>query len=333
MAALTRMSIIIFAVVNLGITLPVVAQDVTAPYKVPHNELGQPDFRGVWNFSSDIPLARDKEYAEQEFLTLDDLAAMNAKRDKMIEQFNNTGTGFHDKYWLDYKSHVVNLRSSLVTYPENGRMPTLVDGVHRINPVFGIGLEHATSRPVRFAVGGIGVDGPEDRGLFERCLAALGVGPPIQPAGDNNYLQIFQTKNHIVLLMEHIHDARIIPVNGQPFANDTIRHWHGDSRGYWQGDTLIVETKNFNDLTQSFDSAGTAYHKVVTERFTRVADNELRYEASFQDPHTFQDRVDILLPMAKFDGQLYEFACHEGNYSMTNTLAGARKEEREKEKE
>ena len=111
--------------------------------------------------------------------------------------------------------------------------------------------------PVRFFAGGIGKDGPEERGLFERCLVGPNTGPPITPGGDNNYLQIVQTRDYVMVLAEHIHDARIIPLDGRPHLPDAIRSWNGDSRGHWEGDTLVVETTNFSHLTQSFNDTGT----------------------------------------------------------------------------
>jgi hypothetical protein len=329
MKTLLKVNFLYAALTSIFTVIPSFAAERTSnSYQAPTNELGQPDLRGVWNFSSDISLERPKEFLDNEFLTPEDIATLNENREKMFDRALNAGVGVHNKFWLDYKSHVENLRSSLIVYPKNGLMPPLVDGVVRNNPAFGIGTDIVQTRPVRFLFGGIGLDGPEDRGLFERCVFG-NAGPPISPSGDNNFLQIFQTKDHVVILVEHIHDARIIPLDSGPPRDNSLRHWSGDSRGYWQEDSLVIETHNFTDKTQSFYDAGTAYHKKVTERITRVADNLLHYRATVEDPHTFKDKVEILLPMAKFDGEVYEFACHEGNYSMENSLAGARKEEQE----
>ena len=292
-------------------------------YQAPRNGLGQPDLQGVWNFSSDIPLERPKEFIEKKFLTPEDVATLNANREKMFDTALNAGVGVHNKFWLDYQSHVENLRSSLITYPENGKMPELQDGILRINPAFGIGRDLDLGHPVRFLFGGIGLNGPEDRGLFERCI--IGITVPILPNGDNNYLRIVQTKDYVVLMIEHIHDARIIPLTDMQPLDDRVRQWLGISRGRWEGETLVIETRNFTDKTQSFYDAGTAYDKVVVEKITRVSDTQLHYTAEVTDPATFKDRVEILLPMAKYDGDVFEFACHEGNYSMHNSLAGERK--------
>ena len=133
-------------------------------------------------------------------------------------------------------------------------------------------------------------------------------------------------------MTEMIHDARIVPIDGRGHINDEIRQWTGDSRGYWEGDTLVVETRNFNDQTQSFAVFGDAYDKVLTEKFTRVNDFTVDYEFTIDDPSTFTDKITAIVPMTKVAGQLYEYACHEGNYGLQNTLRGARvAEQREAE--
>lgn len=207
-------------------------------------------------------------------------------------------------------------------------MPKLVDGVQKIGGFVAALKDIPGTRPVRFYFGGIGKDGPEDRGLGERCIASE-VGPPLIPGFDNNYIQIFQGRDHVVILNEQIHDARTIPLDVRPPLDGELRAWFGYSRGRWEGDTLVVETSNFNDLTPSFDSSGTAYHKTVTERFTRVSDTTVSYAVTLVDPQTFQDRIELSFPMIKTDHRLYEFACHEGNYSMDMILRGARKEEQD----
>jgi hypothetical protein len=298
----------------------------TAKYQAPRNEYGQPDLRGVWNFSSDVPLQRPKDKPDKLFQTREDIEKSNAAREKQFEQFTQQGVGFHNQFWLDYASQTENLRTSLLVYPLDGRLPKLADGVTKIGGFAAAFKDVPGTRPVRFGFGGIGKDGPEDRGLSERCIAADN-GPPLTPGFDNNYLQIFQGRDHVVILNEQIHDARTVFIDGRPPPDDAVRGWYGYSRGQWEGNTLVIETRNFNGLTQSFDSSGTSYDKVVTERLTRVADGTLEYEATLVDPKTFTDRFTLVFPMAKTDKRVYEFACHEGNYSMELILSGARKEE------
>ncbi len=179
---------------------------------------------------------------------------------------------------------------------------------------------------------GIGTDGPEDRGLSERCIIGFNAGPPFTPSLYNNNVQIFQSKDHAVLMTEMIHDSRIVPLFDSAddllTLDDSLRLWTGDSRGYWDGDTLVVKTRNFNGLSPSFGSAGTSLDKVLTERFTRVGPVTVDYEFTVEDPSTYTDKFTAIVPMTKVAGQLYEYACHEGNYGMVNILRGARVQER-----
>ncbi len=307
------------------IALSFLSTFANAEYSVPRNELGQPDLRGVWNFSSDIPLERPREFADKEFLTDEDIARLKANTDKAYESLNEAGVGGYNLFWIEHKGQGVNHRTSLITYPKNGRLPAIKPGVQRA--FGGLGPDTPGPRPVRFVVGGIGKTGPEDRGLSERCLVGFNAGPPFMPSMYNNNMQIFQTKTHAVIMTEMIHDARIVPLDGTPYPPRDIRQWSGVSRGYWDGDTLVVETRNFNDFTQSFASAGSSLDKLLIERFTRVSDDTVNYEVTIDDPNTFTDKITVLVPMAKVDGEIYEYACHEGNYGMHNILSGARMEE------
>lgn len=307
------------------------AVGLDAQYKAPANEFGQPDLQGVWNFSSDVPLERAKEFADKKFFTRDELAKQNIARETTLDRISKLApVEVTDRVWLDYKGQAENLRTSLIIYPENGRVPELVEGVRRVGGLAAIiAGDIPGNRPVRFFFGGIGKEGPEDRGLAERCLVGPNARPPLMPGFDSNYVQIFQTTDHVSLLVDTFHGTRMVPLDGRPHLGEKLRSWSGDSRGRWEGETLVVETMNFNGLTQSFNDAGTSYDEVVTERFTRVSENVIEYEATVVDPKTFQDKVVLSFPMAKVDVRIYETACHEGNYSMTNTLAGARTEEQE----
>ena len=317
---------------RLLLLLTALAMDATAggaTYQAPRTEQGRPDLQGVWNYSSDVPLERPKELADRTHVTREERAQQNTAREANLDRLLAIGVGLHDKFWLDYVAQLEDLRTSLVDYPTNGRLPKLVAGVQRIGGFAAAMNDIPGTLPVRFFAGGIGKDGPEERGLFERCLAAPNTGPPITPGGDNNYLQIVQTRDFVMVLTEHIHDARIIPLDGRPHLPDTIRSWNGDARGHWEGESLVVETTNFSDRTQSFNDTGVGSAKVVTERFTRVADTTLNYEATIVDVGTYQDTIVLSFPMARFDGRVYEFACHENNYSMAMILSGARKADQE----
>ena len=168
-------------------------------------------------------------------------------------------------------------------------------------------------------------------GLAERCLLGFNSGPPVVPAGYNQNLQIFQTPDHVVILHEMVHDARVVPLDGRPHLPEGVRQWMGDSRGYWDGDTLVVESRNYSDKTASFSpsvtmAAGDGTTLSLTERFTRVAEDTLLYEFTVDDATTFTAPITAQIPMKRGEA-MFEYACHEGNYGLPNILAGARQAE------
>jgi len=317
-----------------------VAQSAGA-YEIPRTEHGQPDLQGVWNFSSSTPMQRSERYGTQEFLTAEQVqeqierqARMAARADAQEAELilnpepppaGQTPRGYNT-FWIEMGNRGDNVRTSHIVYPENGRVPEVVEG----NPVIagGLGPDVSGERPVRFIVGGIAKNGPEDRGLSERCLVGFNAGPPFLPSLYNNNMQIIQSKDSFVIITEMIHDARIVPLVEKPELSDDIRLWAGDSRGYWEGDTLVVETNNFNGMQTSFQSRGTNFDMVLKEKFTRVSYDQVDYEFTIEDPSTYTDKITAIVPMSKVAGQIYEYACHEGNYGMINTMRGARYEER-----
>ncbi|MFT6094574.1 MAG: hypothetical protein ACJA2Q_002479, partial [Pseudohongiellaceae bacterium] len=205
------------------------------------------------------------------------------------------------------------------------RVPTAVEGAQR--QYGGLGPDIPSTRPVRYVVGGIAKEGPEDRGLSERCIVGFNSGPPFLPSLYNNNLQIVQNQDTAVIMTEMIHDARIVQLGDKPELDENITLWSGDSRGYYDGDTLVVVTKNFNGLRQTFNSTGSNEDMVLTEKFTRTAFDNVDYEFTIDDPSTFTDKITAIVPMTKLAGQIYEYACHEGNYGMVNILRGERMEE------
>lgn len=307
------------------------AEDYTAP----RTEWGQPDLHGVWNFSSDVPMQRPQQFGERQFLTeqeITEIRARQAARDAASDSALAIG-GVDESYndfWIENAGIGDIVRTSHIVYPENGRLPPLVEGAIANQGVYG-GETTGESRPVRIAAGGIGTDGPEDRGLSERCLIGFNAGPPFTPSLYNNNVQIFQGRDHAVILTEMIHDARLVPIydgpENFPELNEKLTFWTGDSKGYYDGDTLVVVTRNFNGLSSSFGSSGTSADKVLTERFTRVAYDTVDYEFTIDDPSTYTDKFTAIVPMTKVAGQIYEYACHEGNYGMVNILRGARVQE------
>jgi len=307
------------------------AQDYTAP----RTEWGQPDLQGVWNFSSDRPMIRPSQFGEREFLSEAEIArieALAAARDASSDSalpIAGVDESYND-FWIENAGIGGLKRTSHIVYPRDGQLPPFAETAINQQGNYG-GEDTGESRPARILAGGIGTDGPEDRGLSERCIVGFNSGPPFIPSLYNNNVQIFQSKDHAVLLTEMIHDARIVPLADSAAEHNAlhedIRLWTGDSRGYWDGDTLVVITKNFNDLTTSFNAHGTAFDKILTERFTRTAADTVDYEFTVDDPTTFIDKVVAIVEMTKVAGQLYEYACHEGNYGMVNILRGARAQE------
>lgn len=324
---------------SLALASPVFAADAQEPLRT---QWGDPDLQGVWNFSTEIPFERPPQFGTREFLTEEEIrdiqaqlaaeAAAGAEVEADAEMANrgapSTDERFlfgYDHFWYEMAPIADTVRTSQIVYPEDGRLPPLVEGA----PVGSSGFlaDAEGQRPVRTGSGGIGKDGPEDRGLPERCIIGLNGLPPYRPSRYNNNLQIVQNRDHVVILSEMLHNARIVPLHDLERLPEDIQQWTGDSRGYWEGETLVVESRNFSDYTASLLSLGTGKEKTLTERFTRVDYDTLDYEWTLHDPATFTDRISAVLPMAKVGGQLYEYACQEGNYGLLNILRGARAEE------
>lgn len=310
-------------------------------YVAPRTEWGQPDLQGVWNFNSSTPMQRPERFGTQEFLTPEEV-----EQDRIRQQERRTAadaaeaelvlnpqappvgesTGGYNNFWYESASIGENVRTSLIVYPPNGRFPARIEGVavHTAN----LGPDVEGERPVLAVFGGISKNGPEDRGLSERCLIGFNAGPPFTGGGYNANVQIFQNKDHAVIMTEMVHDARIVPLDDRGTLDNDIRLWSGDSRGYWEDDTLVVVTRNFTDLTPSFSRFGTAKDKTLTERFTRTNTFTVEYQWTLEDPSTFTDKIIATMPMTKVAGTLYEYGCHEGNYGMLNILRGERMRER-----
>jgi hypothetical protein len=319
--------LLLLLTISVGVSEFCLAAD---DYSVPLTEWLQPDLQGVWNFSSEVPMQRPEQFGERQFLNDEEIAAAAAPllRIGEPETIRKSASGieafYNDSIWLENLNSDDNVRTSHIVYPLNGRIPALVNGIE--HQPGGVRLA-AGQRPVRFLVGGISRDGPEDRGLSERCIVGFNAGPPLVPGVYNNNLQIVQNNDHVVLLTEMVHDARIVKLEERPFLDDKMEFWSGDSRGHWEGNSLIVVTRNFNGLTQSLDGYGSSKNKILTERFTRTGPNSLDYEFTIEDPSTFTEALTAIVPMTKTESQLYEYACHEGNYGMGNMLRAARKRE------
>lgn len=299
-------------------------------YAPPKNEYGQPELSGVWNFSSNTPFERPARWKDREFITPEEFAKEAEQVQARSEAADNStggGVGGYNQFWVESAAQGENLRTSLLIDPPDGRMPPLQPGVRAENG--GLGPDTGGQRPVRFRVGGVRKDGPEDRGLSERCLMGFNSGPPFVPSMYNNNVQIFQSKDTAVIMTEMIHDARIVKLDKRPPLDSELRQWSGESRGWYEGDTLVVVTTNFTDKINVFRGAGTGDDMKLTERFTRVGPDRVDYRFTIEAPKTYTKPFTALVPMVRAEGELFEYACHEGNYGMVNILQGARVEERE----
>ena len=304
---------------------------------------GDPNIQGVWEYWTFTPLERPSELVGKDELT-DEEAALIAQRlsdeavgrDDTRPASGQTG-GYNQSFWTERSRATALTQPSLLIDPPDGRIPPLTATEMRRTEVHRV----AGDRPVRLRATGVGTDGPEDRGLAERCIVGFSTGPPMLPGGYNNNIQVFQTAGYVVLLAEMVHDVRVVPLDKRPHLPLAIRQWLGDSRGYWEGETLVVETTNFTEKVASFSpmtfdsdlggfrslALGTGVSLRLVERFTRIDTDTLEYEFTIDDPETFSQPLTARFPMNRSDLPLYEYACHEGNYGLLNILRGARAEE------
>ena len=291
--------------------------------KLPRTADGHPDLQGIWDFRSATPLERPARFAGREFMTPDEVVeyerlALEREDGRPPDDARSPqDQSVHPVWWLDYGKKVVKTaRTSLIVDPPDGKIPAMTDA----------GKERAAARRAAARTHGP-ADSYENRSMFERCLTR-GVPDGMLPGPYNNNMQLLQTPGHIVIFTEMIHDARVIPMDGRPHTSSTVRAWMGDSRGRWDGDTLVVDTVNFTDKT-NFRGSGASLH--VVERFTRVDADTLEYRFTVDDPATWTRPWTVAYPMVKADGPIYEYACHEGNYGLRDILSGARWEEKHTE--
>ena len=274
---------------------------------------GHPDLQGIYTNSSITPLERPKELGAKEFYTEQEADEVQKRALVPAPIAERSGTEAHyefTQFGLDRTQSQIafSLRTSMIVGPE-GRVPPLTPEAQQRNA-----QRAALAKGHEF-------DGPENRTIQERCIIWANEGPPMLPAGYNNYLQIVQTPAYVVIMQEMIHDARIIPLDGRPHAAPNIRRWLGDSRGRWDGDTLVVDTTNFTDKT---NFRGSRENLHVVERFTRVDEKTVRYEFTVDDPATWTKPWSAEMPLARDKGPIFEYACHEANYGFANNLKGAR---------
>jgi len=295
------------------------------PYKAPRTVDGQPDLQGVWNYATATPLERPGEFAGKAVLS-DEEAAEFAQKD--AEKFLNNltkpadGVGNYNEFWYDGNKRVIDSkRTSLITDPADGRIPALTAAAQR--RVDAIAASRKGTGAHEPTPGGW-VEELGPGGLQVRCIMGFNSGPPMTPAAYNHNVQLFQSPGYVVILNEMIHNARVVPLDGRPHG--TVPQWAGDSRGHWEGETLVVDTKNFLRET-AFNNGRTTASLHLIERFRRIDADTLSYEFTVEDPNTYTRPWTAEIPMAKSDQPMYEYACHEGNYGLTGILAGARAKE------
>src|SRR5579864_2898351 len=309
------------------------AKTVKSTWTPPRTADGHPDIQGFWANNNATPLERPKELAGRESLTDEEVAALKKKAHEMFSGNGDAAfgdnlfetvladvrgtkkgfksvdgeTGDYSSVWNDERDW--NNRTSLITDPPDGRLPAMTpEGQKRREA-------NAAARNRRAAT-------PEDRALQERCIT---YGSPQMVAGYQSYYQIVQTPRSVVVMTEMIHDARPIPLDAGPHAPPAVQQWFGDSRGHWEGDTLIVDTTNYKP--RSFMSVSSEKLHVI-ERFSRAAEDTLNYAITIDDQGTWTKPWSLMIPLKSSPKPVYEYACHEGNIGMVGILAGARAEEK-----
>tara|TARA_R110002167_G_scaffold144413_3_gene334608 strand:- start:20106 stop:21146 length:1041 start_codon:yes stop_codon:yes gene_type:complete len=305
----------------------------TGDYTAPRTVDGKADLQGMWTNNTITPLERPTQFANKAFLSEQEQLEMErevAQRSALADLPSDPNRppptkgqidleDSYNNFWFDDGTTVAiyngERRTSLIVDPANGRIPAFTEAAQQR---LAAAAQSRSQAPFK---------GPESRPLAERCLLSFGSssGPPMLPILYNNHYQIVQSPGYVMILVEMVHDARIIRIDADPLPA-VHAPWLGDSIGRWEGDTLVVETRNFNSL-QSY--RGASENLVVSERFTRVAADTINYSVTLNDPTTFVTPWTAEIPMKSTEDRLYEYACHEGNYALPGVLAGARVEERE----
>jgi hypothetical protein len=320
---------ICIAVCLAVVTMTAHSGESSKPYKAPRTADGAPDLQGVWTNQTATPMERAPELGQRRAFTDAEAAAIGKAAVAAVEadaapsdptkKIEAAGSlppvGNYNLFWTDRGMSVAVIdgehRTSMIIEPSNGRIPPLTPAAQQRLAATKIGRSN---------------DGPEGRALGERCLLSFGYasGPPMLPVMYNSYYQIVQSPGYVMILVEMVHDARIIRIDDEHVPGQ-VRKWMGDSVGRWEGDTLVVETRNFR-AEQNF--RGSSEQAVITERFTRVADDKIVYRFTVDDPATFAEKITGELPFTPANGNIYEYACHEGNYALPGILSGAREEEK-----
>jgi hypothetical protein len=303
-----------------------VAKAVTTgkPYTPPKTADGQPDLQGFWTNSTYVPLERPNGVTKEYYTKEEAEVAMKRAADREAEQTEpgTTADVHYDftQFGLDrsQSTFATSLRTSQIYDPPDGKVP----------PMTAEGQKRQQERAAARKQAGGQYDDVKNMPIGSRCIMMGGAGPPLQNAGYNANYQIVQGAGYVMILTEMIHDARIIPIDNRPAPPSGVRQWTGISRGHYEGNTLVVETTNFNGKNPFRNGSE---NMKVTERFTRIADDAIEYKFTIDDPSTWTKPWSAELPLVKTDGPIFEFACHETNFGIANILAGAREDERKAE--
>ena len=303
------------------------ASNTWSPPRLPD---GQFDLEGVWDFSTITPLERPGGLGNKQTFTDEEAVAFereeNQRQNRDLIDAKKGGGQYlpgsvipYNEFWYERGNKIIgDKRTALIVDPPDGRIPPLTpEAQQRLDAQAAIARDEQ--------LGLVRADSPQSRSLADRCILGFNAGPPMTPGAYNNYVQITQSSGLVTLLVEMVHDVRIIPVDGRPHLPSGIRQYKGDSRGRWDGRTLVIETKNFLRET-AFRGSSANLHLV--ERFTRINADTLLYEFTVDDPKTWTRPWTAAMPMKKADAPIYEYACHEGNYALRNILAGARAQEK-----
>jgi hypothetical protein len=317
-------AVVLLAPVLAQVPVPAVRVDKAAAakaWKLPRTPDGKPDLQGLWTNTTYTPLERPKNITK-EFYTREEAIEIAKKAAAVEGEETEPGTiaDVHydfTQFGLDRSQgeFALNLRTSLIVDPPDGRLP----------PLSAEGQKRAAERAQARKRMGAATDAVQNQPLSVRCILMDRAGPPMIPGAYNNNYQIVQTPGYVMILVEMIHHVRMIPLDGRPHLPENVRQWMGSYTGRWEGDTLVVETTNFTDKTAY---QGSSENMRLTERFTRADENTVTYRFTVDDPATWTRPWTAELLMKKTIGPLFEHACHEGNYGLTNTLAGARAEEK-----
>jgi hypothetical protein len=363
------LTVVLTLIVAVALLPGALAGQSSNDWTPPQTPWGDPDLQGIWNNSVSTPLERPSRFGDKQFLSDEELAAYTTERqgsrdnrdDRDAAPGTTTGRGgsasqdsFSESSTTDVARAYAALwfpvpeapirRTSLISDPPDGKMPELTPQAwaRAEARAEAIGATGSTASPVGRAEGVVdgtegGVDGrggradnPEDRDLGDRCITR---NLPRMPGGYNNHFQIVQTPDHVVIEIEMGHHVRIIPIDGRPHLDDSVRQWMGDPRGHWEGNTLVVETTHFDDKG---DFRGSGENRHLVERFTPTNDQTIDYEVRLEDSTAWASPWTVQFPLRRLSAmvgeidevsvpQMFEFACHEGNYGLLNILAGARK--------